>query len=239
VPTPRPRTLPTRGAEPVLTTIRPHAIEQRFVVEQRCAVEIVSWLRARFVPDPHGAGLHGDAYTVTTQYFDTLSWDVFRRRGSHRRAKYRIRRYNDETIVYFERKLRTRCVLAKRRGAVPVDTAPPLGDAPNWFSKRIELRGLRPVCLVTYLRVARHYGLDDGVARVTIDSDLRAGLRGDIDSRLGAPLLLNQSVVEIKCGSTPPSVVKELIERFALIPAPRSSKYRRAVGALGLTESEE
>jgi hypothetical protein len=227
--------------ESVLSTIRLRTIEQRFLVQDTAAAEIVSWLRQWFLADPRGGGPQADAYRVTTQYFDTTGMDVFWQRGSHGRAKYRIRRYGDEPIVYLERKLRFGSVLAKRRSAAPADprqSAVAAGGT-NWFWRRTALRQLHPVCVISYHRVARQAGLSDRLARVTVDTDVRVGVDTDVTCRPTSPLVPGQAIVEIKCAETVPAAVKDLIERFALIPVSRSSKYRRAVTLLGLAREGE
>jgi hypothetical protein len=219
-----------------LSTIRLRTIEQRFLVQDSVAAEIVSWLRQWTVADPRGGGPHADSYRVTTQYFDTRDMDVFWRRRSHGRAKFRIRRYGDEPVAYLERKLRSGRVLAKRRSAAPVDprhATPPQGGT-HWFWRRIALRQLQPVCIISYDRVARHAGVHERFARVTVDTDVRAGVERDVTCQPSAALVPGLAIVEIKCAEMTPAAVKDLIERFALIPAPRSSKYRRAVTLLGL-----
>ena len=220
-------------------TRRRRAIEQRFVVGDSTAREILSWARAELPPDPHGRGPHRDAYTVTTSYLENPTFDTFFRRGSYGRAKYRMRRYGEDDGVFVERKLRTASVLAKRRSRVPLDDLEQvlrLTDGETaWFSRRLALRDLRPVCSITYERVARQLALGDSVVRLTIDSDLRVAGVVSVDFRCdgGRPLLAGQSVVELKYQDYPPAIFKSLAERF--IMAPRSiSKYRDAVEALGL-----
>ena len=79
------------------------------------AVKIRHWARTHLDPDAHGLGPFGDEYRTTSVYFDTDAFDVFHRRGSFGRSKYRIRRYGDEETVFLERKMRQPAVLAKRR----------------------------------------------------------------------------------------------------------------------------
>ena len=81
--------------------------EIKFVVDAATGGRIREWARARLAPDPHGAGSFADEYRVSSLYFDTAARDVFHRRGSYGRSKYRIRRYHDEPSVFLERKLRT------------------------------------------------------------------------------------------------------------------------------------
>ena len=57
---------------------------------------------------------------TTSVYFDTDDYDVFHRRGSFGRSKYRIRRYGNEDAFFLERKMRQPEVLAKRRTRLPL-----------------------------------------------------------------------------------------------------------------------
>src|SRR5688572_9002893 len=71
------------------------ATELKFALDTEGAAAVREWARTELVPDPHAADAEGDGYHTTSLYFDTEDLDVFFRRGSHGRAKYRIRRYND------------------------------------------------------------------------------------------------------------------------------------------------
>lgn len=219
---------------------RAGAIEQRFVVDDSTAGEILSWARRELAADPHGGGPHQDAYTVTTSYLDNPNFDTFFRRGSYGRAKYRIRRYGEEEDVFVERKLRTASMLAKRRTRVPLDA---LEEALRraegeiaWFSRRLAPRDLRPVCTIVYDRVARELTLAAQVARLTVDSHV-CGSRADgapFRWSAGIPLLDSHSIVELKYQGHPPPILKALAERFIMTPR-KISKYRAAVEALQLS----
>jgi hypothetical protein len=88
---------------------------------RRPAFRSASGRSERLIADPHGTGPHADEYRVSTLYLDTAGRDVFHRRGSYGRSKYRVRRYGDEPRVFLERKLRTASRLAKRRTDIPLD----------------------------------------------------------------------------------------------------------------------
>src|SRR5215213_3201370 len=100
---------------------RTAACEIKFLLDARLAPEIADWARTNLRPDPHGGGAFNDAYTTSTIYFDTRHMDVFRRRDSFGRAKYRVRRYGSADVVFFERKLRKPAVLIKRRTADAIE----------------------------------------------------------------------------------------------------------------------
>ena len=228
-------------------TRRWRAVERRFVVDVALAGEILSWARGELDPDPHGMGTHADEYELRTIYFDSPSFDVLRRLGSNGRAKYRIRRYNDEEWVFLERKLRTRTLLVKRRSEVPIDMVAALASeegsptrAAAWFIKRLDVRRLQPVCVIGYERVARQIEGTTCLSRLTVDTNIHVAqfdpTQPFADPTM--PLLPGQAIVELKYQGTPPLAFKALLERFSMRPA-AVSKYRAAGRALGLATVDD
>jgi hypothetical protein len=222
---------------------RIHAREIKFLVDRAVAPEIQAWMRANLLPDEFGTGPFHDEYATSSLYFETGAFDVFHRRGSYGRSKYRIRRYSDSPNMFLERKFRTNRVLIKRRTTVPVAEFERLeGSVADrdwdgyWFHRRIAARRLRPLVQLSYVRTARLGMSGTGKVRMTIDFDLRvlplpdrAFLPGT-----GLPLLEGQNVVELKYCVALPSVFKQLIEQFALKMQP-ISKYRAGLTLLGLS----
>jgi hypothetical protein len=221
---------------------REFASELKFLVEPRIAERIRGWARARLLCDPNAAGPSGDDYLITSLYFDTDRFDVFHRRGSYGRSKYRIRRYGQGDTAFLERKLKTRGLLAKRRSPIPLDALDRLGEpdpvagwAGYWFHRRIMARELGPVCQVSYHRTARVAVTARGLIRLTLDEDLRAQRAAGLwfSDAPGEPILDNRVVLELKFRSDMPVLFKQLVEEFALDVQP-FSKYRLAATALGL-----
>jgi len=70
---------------------REFASEIKFLVSPALADQIRDWARGRLAPDPNAAGESGDAYPVRSLYLDTERFDVFHRKGSFGRSKYRVR----------------------------------------------------------------------------------------------------------------------------------------------------
>ena len=219
---------------------RASACEIKFLLDERLAPAIRAWARTNLRPDPHGSGPFGDAYTTSTIYFDTPQLDVFHRRDSFGRAKYRVRRYGSADVVFFERKLRKPGVLIKRRTADSIDALTRLeadeadsGWAGHWFQRRLQVRRLEPVCQVVYDRTARVTPTAEGVARLTLDGNLRASAvdtpRFAADA--GETFLDGHAILELKYHARVPAVFRRLIEEFALRPQ-TASKYRLAVAAL-------
>jgi hypothetical protein len=222
--------------------------ELKFMVPSARAEDIRAWARDTLLPDPHADPLYGDAYRITSLYFDTGEFDVFRRNGSYGRAKYRIRRYNHAETVFVERKLKTRGIVTKRRTIVPVEELKRLCDLEadhrwggNWFQKRMLVRQLRPVCQISYMRTARVLPGLHGLIRLTIDDGLQAvpiALPAFQDHAASEALLPGQCIIELKYQVELPPQFKLLIQSFTLTPS-AVSKYRVAVSGMGLAGPED
>lgn len=234
---------------PEIREQRPFAAEVKFLVTPEQGDAIREWARARLTPDPYGSGEGGDRYSTSTLYCETAAQDVFHRRGSYGRSKFRIRRYATSDMVFLERKLRTKDMLSKRRSLVPIDDLALLGSHPAswpkkwqgaWFGNRIGTRRLGPVCQVTYDRVARLAATPYGIARLTLDSHIRAWPTGTFEFQAGEPVsvLAERVILEMKFRLDMPAVFKALVEEFRLNPAP-VSKYRSSIMALGLATTPE
>ena len=219
---------------------RASACEIKFVIDEGQAPAIRDWARANMRPDPHGTGSFADGYTTSTLYFDTRQLDVFNRRASFGRAKYRVRRYGDAPSVFFERKLRQPGLLIKRRTFDSIDALSYLETHEvdsdwegHWFHRRLLVRRLRPVCQVTYDRMARVAATAEGSVRLTLDSNLHAvGIDAPaFAAEPGARFLPGCNILELKYHARVPALFRRLIEAFALKPA-TASKYRLGVAAI-------
>ena len=217
---------------------RDSASEIKFLLTPDTAARLRERARSLLAPDPH-AGPGTDEYITTTVYFDTADYAVYGRRGSYRRAKYRIRRYERNPTVFLERKLRTSDMVTKRRTAVwladlprlfaPSSTAQWAGD---WFHERLRLRQMEAVCQVSYVRTARVGVTACGPIRLTIDSQLY-GLPVEVPDFAwvpGAMALTDACIAEMKFRGAMPVVFKQLVEEFALVSEP-ISKYRLGIQA--------
>ena len=219
---------------------RSYAREIKFVADLSMQPRIVEWARTKLLPDGHGAGIHADAYTTSTLYFETPAFDVYQRRGSYGRSKYRVRRYGHADPIFLERKFRTGRLLAKRRTTVPMTDLDRLADdRPDpdwdgfWFHRRVVLRKLRPLIQLSYDRVARVGTSSTGSVRMTIDTKLavlpmpdRAFLPG-----VGMPFLERACIIEVKYCLSLPAIFKQLAETFGL-EVQKISKFRAGLRAL-------
>lgn len=213
---------------------RLNAREIKFLIDTSMAPRIQEWMRANLEPDANGDGPFRDQYATSSLYFDTEALDVFNRRGSYGRSKYRIRRYGLSPVMFLERKFRTDKLLAKRRTTVPITEFEHLeGDTPDagwagcWFHRRVLVRRLRPLVQLSYIRTARLGTSTTGPVRMTIDFDLRVLPLPDraFIPGVGLPLLEGRNVIEMKYRVALPAVFKQVIEQFQLERQP-VSKYR-------------
>jgi len=219
---------------------RDFAREMKFLLDEQLAPALREWARARLTRDSFGSGPHGDDYTTTSLYFETPQFDVYHRRGSYGRSKFRIRRYGEADIVFLERKFRTNRLLAKRRTTVPIAEMDHLaGPAPDrswpgyWFHRRVMLRRLDPLIQMSYHRTARVGTAGAGPIRMTIDTNLRVLPMPDraFIPGVGFPLIEGKCIMELKFRMHAPALFKELMDTFKLVPSP-ISKYRIGLSVL-------
>lgn len=226
-----------------LRETRAQAREIKFVVDTARGPEIEQWMRGHLAPDPFGSGPDHDRFETASLYFETTAFDVFHRRGSYGKSKYRVRRYGVSPMMFLERKFRTDRVLIKRRTTAAVNDFERIeGGTPDpawygyWFHRRLIARQLKPLVQVSYVRTARLGTSPHGPVRMTIDFDLRvlplpdrAFLPG-----MGLPLLEGQNIIELKYCVVLPPVFRQLIDHFGLKTQP-VSKYRAGLALLGLS----
>lgn len=219
---------------------RASASEIKFVIDPAAAPAIRVWAREHLKADPHGGGPFEDEYETASLYFDTDALDVFHRRGSYGRAKYRVRRYGTSDVVFLERKLRKPGLLIKRRTIASIDSLHRLqlpdvqtGWDGEWFHRRLQLRRLTPSCQVSYHRMARVLACPDGIARLTLDSDLRAApLHTASFTAEGIRFLEHGLILELKYHRYLPALFRRLVEEFSL-EIGTASKYRLGMATLG------
>lgn len=217
------------------------AFEMKFAVAPAVADELQRWAVERLKHDPHSDPIHG--YLITSTYYDTPTFDVFRRNTGFDVHKYRARRYGTEPTVHLERKSKADGRVWKCRGTMPLaDLAKPLPQwGVGWFASDVAGLGLRPVCVVSYRRSAFIGESVCGGVRMTLDRTAFGVPTTDVSLdpiSAGTSLLTDLVVVELKFLSALPGLFKEAIERFRLQPT-GVSKYRRCVRAAGLCTEPE
>jgi len=226
-----------KGAPPTCVSL---AYELKFLIDENRASEVLSWARQHMTLDPHVEPSLGDAYRIFSLYLDTPALDVFCRRGSAARSKFRLRRYGDESAIYLERKRKKRYCVEKRR--VPVleaemgllqgpDTPPEWTG--RWFHKRLRVRQLQPICQVSYERAAYIAGDPIDPLRLTLDRRLGCVPATEWAApsfHRGLDLLPGRRILELKYRGSLPALFKQAIRDLCLNPAP-VSKYRLSVEA--------
>jgi len=228
---------------------RDFAYESKFLLNSEQADLICQWARHHMQADPHGGGEHGDAYRVSSVYYETPQFAVYQRLGSYGRSKYRVRRYGEHDRVFVERKTKTDGQVGKRRSRVPIEELVHLATAVQrewpgyWFQRRLQLRHLAPVCRIDYRRVARVTDTENGACRLTLDQDVhatacdQAAFINETNRPLdaGSELLRDKPyILELKYRYALPRLFRQLLVEFAPLPQ-RVSKYRLAVETLKLT----
>lgn len=230
-------------AHGMLSELSGGMLELKFRLPCESIPAVLRWMRTELRADPHGSGEAGDGYLVRSLYLDTVAFDVYHRRSSYGRAKFRIRRYGEAEVVFLERKMKRSGRVRKRRVVIDPEDLGMLSLEANgtpwggsWFHHRVSLRRLRPVVMMNYRRVAR-LGNDDGQTfRVTLDRELRAQpLSGYAVPRAiaGEDLLGGGAILEVKFAEALPSGAKALVESLRL-EAAGFSKYRTGLVACGL-----
>jgi hypothetical protein len=218
------------------------AFEVKFLLTEAEAREVEHRLRPCLGIDPHGDPAAGNTYRVTSVYFDTAGFDVYRRSEGYRRRKYRVRRYGASTSVFLEQKTKSNQRVRKRRTPVLDSELSALADsqlngwAGSWFAERLATRGLLPVCRVTYQRLALVGISAEGPIRLTFDRATNGQpASGPVPEPVtdGAPLLRDEVIAEFKFLGAMPAVFRSVIEAMRLSPRP-ISKYRRCVESSGI-----
>lgn len=200
---------------------------------------VLEWARNAMQTDPHADLSRGGIYTTSTLYLDTEDLDVFHRRGSHGRHKYRVRRYDNGTL-FLERKSKRGTAVKKRRTRISSSELGLLGRPSEsfawdgyWFLRRVRARTLKPVCQINYERAA-FSSLDSGnPIRLTLDRQVscRSTLDFTFEKQVPVPVLAGQAILELKYMGNLPGLFEELIYSLALGPQP-VSKYRLSLRTL-------
>ena len=220
------------------------AVELKYLVSPEVAERLAEWAKARLVPDPYADPATG-GYRVTTVYLDTPGLDIFRRNPGFGTSKYRLRRYGKSPLAHAEHKFKGEGQIWKQREGVQQPVEEWTGDLPSglprWFLQAVERANLRPVCAVTYDRLAYLGDSPHGPVRITLDRDAfgRSATGCELEPVRGDPgrgevdLLGASAIVELKHLGPLPRMVREVVTGFGLVNR-GPSKYRRTVAALGL-----
>lgn len=226
----------------------PTAFEVKFLLAEDQARAVEDRLAGRLALDPFADPGLGNGYLTTSVYTDTPALDVFHRTPGFGARKYRVRRYGVAGPVFAERKTKRGDEVRKRRSPVGDGEFDALGEpnpradwAGEWFRRQAVLRGLRPVCRVTYERVAyMGTAADGGAVRVTFDRNVRGAVTGGwepvpVDVPSAGPLLPGRVVCEFKFRVAMPVLFKAVVADLGLAPA-AVSKYRTFMSTVPVGE---
>lgn len=176
--------------------------------------------------DPH-VGPDG-TYFVRSLYFDNFCDTALRDKldGVNEREKFRIRCYNhDPALIRLEKKLRRNGRCCKLSAALSAEEAQKIVDGDwGWMPgsgratvielyAKLHSQCLRPRTLVDYTRIPFVY--DPGNVRVTVDYNIRTGLRatdflnpGCVTVPAGEPLIL----LEVKWDEFLPECIRRAVQ---------------------------
>lgn len=200
--------------------------EEKYPLTAADAVMLKARLPLLLSWDPYHVDTQG-RYEITSLYFDTPDDNALREKesGISRRKKYRLRRYDRDTEqILLERKYKSGDLVGKDAAFMTREQCERLlrGDA-AWMigsSERLirefylkwRLQGLRPRSLVVYRREA--YVTETGNIRITLDTDIRSGVRGT-DFLSEAPSLMpvqpGLCLLEVKYDHYLPQAIRDVI----------------------------
>jgi hypothetical protein len=233
-------TSPTLGST---QSVGVDSYELKFLVDENLAARLESSFSSWLSMDPHADRALNYCYRVTSIYTDTPRLDVFHRQPGYQQEKYRIRRYGDESRVYFENKIKRGQRVRKSRTVVSASELERLAEPENgsaWsggdYSRELKQRELGPVCRITYLRRAYFACTAGDRLRLTFDRELQGRPVSGWSFEETQPeqsFSADRVICEFKFQQSLPGAFKRAIEEFNLIPT-GFSKYRTCMTTLGL-----
>ena len=182
-------------------------------------------LRAVAKKDPHAVN---GKYLVRSLYFDDPADHALRAKldGINRREKFRIRYYNgDFSLIHLEKKCKINGLCAKEAADLTAEEVQALLNGNlDWMPgsgrplvqelyHKMKAGGLRPKAAVEYTR--EPVGLGPGNVRVTLDYDIRMGLRcADFlnPDRITIPAGDAPIILEVKWDEFLPGVIRDAVQ---------------------------
>ena len=181
-------------------------------------------LQAIMEPDHHAVN---GTYLIRSLYFDTPADTALREKldGVSRREKFRIRCYNhDFSLIHLEKKSKLAGLGCKESADLTQSEAEKIiagdllwmaqSDRPlvREFYSKMQTRQLRPKTIVDYIREPFVYA--PGNVRVTIDYDIRTGLRSTdfLDPHCPTiPVPDNPILLEVKWDDFLPDIIRSAV----------------------------
>ena len=194
--------------------------------------------RLRAVARPDGHARDG-RYFIRSLYFDNLADKALREKldGVDRREKFRIRYYDgDVSLIRLEKKSKRSGLGNKVSAFLTAEEAQAVVDGSwDWMPgsgrdlvlelySKMKSQGLRPRTIVDYTREAFVYG--PGNVRVTLDYDIRTGLRCtdflDPDC-ITVPAGDAPAILEVKWDAYLPAVIQDAVQ----LPGRRAGAFSK------------
>ena len=167
-------------------------------------------------------------YFIRSLYFDNAADKALREKldGVNNREKFRIRYYNlDPSLIHLEKKSKHNGLGSKTQAELTAAEAQSIVDGDwEWMKdadrplvrelySKMQSQGLRPKTIVDYMREPFVYG--PGNVRVTLDYDIRTGLRSTD--------FLNPDCVTVPAGDAPiilevkwdaflPNIIRDIVQ---------------------------
>lgn len=176
-------------------------------------------------PDPHATG---GKYLIRSLYFDTPEDTALREKldGISRREKFRLRFYNhDPSLIHLEKKSKLAGLGCKESADLTAQEAQRIIDGDIlWMQQaqqpligelytKMQIRQLRPKTIVDYTREPFVYV--PGHVRVTLDYDIRTGLRSTDflnPDALTVPAGDAPILLEVKWDNFLPDIIRDAIQ---------------------------
>lgn len=184
-----------------------------------------AWLSAVCRPDGHAMD---GRYQIRSLYFDNWADTALREKidGVNRREKFRIRYYNfDPSLIHLEKKSKQNGLGAKAMAELSAAEVQAIVDGDlDWMPgsgrplvrelhHKMRVQGLRPKTIVDYTREPFVY--EPGNVRVTLDYDIRTGLRCTdllnpdcVTIPAGEPV----TILEVKWDNFLPDVIRDAVQ---------------------------
>lgn len=182
-------------------------------------------LRAVMLPDSHAVN---GRYEIRSLYFDNIDDKALREKldGVNVREKYRIRFYNnDPSNINLERKFKRGGLGYKETANLTAEQARAIADGDvGWMRSstnevilglytRIRNEGLKPKVIVDYTR--EPFVFAPGNVRVTLDYDIRTGLRCTdflCPDCVTVPIENSPCILEVKWDNYLPDVIRSAVQ---------------------------
>ena len=217
--------------------------ERKFLLPEEAIPHLLRCARQHLAPDKHANSLSGEGYTVNSLYFDDEQLGTYHALGPEKPPKYRVRRYGDSDTLFLERKSKPEGKVRKHRTLIPTTELGYLTHEAlstewegHWFYHHLHHWHLRPICFVSYQRIARVGSIEGQFVRFTLDRELFCSPAEAVE--IPRPLngkgrKIDAIIAEVKFEHTLPLPFAKVIMELGLEPV-LISKYQKGVETCGL-----